>query len=146
MPRGSPQVSQGEHRGFSKNAFLFTWKLFRHCIIVKTTLCEDRYGAFLAFLTPESGIRDEDPESYVRERRKIFGIKKLTFFDADPGYFCPWFRDPELKNLDPGSGIDIPDPQHCSRPATLPAPHAYTSPTFNSNQLFTTFLEDSPAH
>ncbi len=45
-----------------------------------------------------SGIRsrDEQPGSYFQElRNKFFGVKILKFFDADPG-----------------SGINIPDPQH----------------------------------
>jgi hypothetical protein len=32
-----------------------------------------------------SGIRDEHPGSYFREFRKIFRIKILKFFDANPG-------------------------------------------------------------
>jgi hypothetical protein len=49
-------------------------------------------------------IRDEYPESYFLELKKqFFGLKILKFLDADPGW----------KNLDPGSGINIPDPQHC---------------------------------
>jgi hypothetical protein len=34
----------------------------------------------------------------------IFLVKILKFFDADPGW----------KYSDPGSGINMPDPQHCS--------------------------------
>jgi hypothetical protein len=41
-----------------------------------------------------SGIRDEQPGSYFLEL-KFFGVKILKFFDTDPG-----------------SGINIPDPQH----------------------------------
>jgi hypothetical protein len=35
-----------------------------------------------------------------------------TFLDAhpDPGSFGPWIRDVGWKNLDPGSGINIPNP------------------------------------
>ncbi len=66
-----------------------------------------------AFSTPGSGIRDgkksirirdEQPRSYFRElRNHFFGVKILKFFAADP--------DPRWKKL--GSGINIPDPQHC---------------------------------
>jgi hypothetical protein len=58
-----------------------------------------------AFLTPGSGesasgsgIRDEQPGSYLLELRKhSFGFLGLKFFYADPGW----------KSSDPGSGINI---------------------------------------
>jgi hypothetical protein len=65
-----------------------------------------------------SGIRDEQPGSYFLELRNhffgFFVVKILKFFDADPGSGMETvrFRDPGLKNSDPGSGINIPDPQH----------------------------------
>jgi hypothetical protein len=31
----------------------------------------------------------------------------------DPESFRPWIREQGWKNLDPRSGINIPDPQHC---------------------------------
>jgi hypothetical protein len=47
-------------------------------------------------------IRDEQPGAYFLELREpLFWEKILTFFDADPGW----------KKV--GSGINIPDPQHC---------------------------------
>jgi hypothetical protein len=62
-----------------------------------------------------SGIRDEQPGSYFLERRNHFWVKILKFFDADPGsgwrQFGSGIRD--AKKSDPGSGINIPDPQHC---------------------------------
>jgi hypothetical protein len=69
-----------------------------------------------AFLTPGSGmgrksafgsgIRDEQPGSYFLElRNHFFGVKILKFFDAYPGSRME-------KKSDPGSGINIPDPQH----------------------------------
>jgi hypothetical protein len=51
-------------------------------------------------------IQDENPGSYFRElRNNFFGLKYFfKFFDAD--------ADPGSGNLfDPGSGINIPDPQ-----------------------------------
>jgi hypothetical protein len=41
-----------------------------------------------------------------------FWLKLLKFFDADPGWkkFVSGIRDG--KNSEPGSGINIPDPQH----------------------------------
>jgi hypothetical protein len=41
-------------------------------------------------------------------------LKILKFFDADadPGSGIFLIRDPVWKNLDPGPGINIPDPQH----------------------------------
>ena len=72
-----------------------------------------------AFLTPGSGIRvpgwekvsirirDEQPGSYFLELRNhfffaFFDVKILKFFDAD---------------LDPRSGINIPDPHHYLLPS-----------------------------
>jgi hypothetical protein len=48
-------------------------------------------------------IRDEPPGSYFRELRNNFLGYILQFFDADPGS--------GMEKL--GSGINIPDPQHC---------------------------------
>jgi hypothetical protein len=52
-------------------------------------------------------------------QKQFFGLQILKFFDADPdpgsGIFLT--LDPvsgmEKKNSDPGSGINIPDPQPC---------------------------------
>jgi hypothetical protein len=43
----------------------------------------------------------------------FFMVKILKFFDADPGWrqFGSGIRGG--KKSDPGSGINIPDPQHC---------------------------------
>ncbi len=72
-----------------------------------------------------SGIRDGlksgDPVSGsgIKKNRiifprvkKIFWIKILKFFNVDTGYGMGkiWIRDG--KKSDPGSGINIPDPQH----------------------------------
>jgi hypothetical protein len=53
----------------------------------------------------EIRIRDEQPGLYVRGLRSNFWVKIIKFFDADPGSRME-------KNSDPGSGINIPDPQH----------------------------------
>jgi hypothetical protein len=45
------------------------------------------------------------PDHISESFETIFGLKILKFFDADPGW----------KNSDPGSGINIPDPQHCQQ-------------------------------
>jgi hypothetical protein len=62
-----------------------------------------------------SGIRDEQPGSYFPELRNHFflGLKYLNSFEADPGWrqFGSGIRDG--KKSVPGSGINIPDPQHC---------------------------------
>jgi hypothetical protein len=64
-----------------------------------------------------SGIRDEQPGSYFLELRNhflfFFLVKMLKFFDADPGFGMETvrIRDPGWKKV--GSGINIPDPQHC---------------------------------
>jgi hypothetical protein len=60
-----------------------------------------------AFLTPGSGIRDEQPGSYFLElRNHFYGVKILKFFYADPesGIETVRIRD--------GKKINIPDPQH----------------------------------
>jgi hypothetical protein len=61
-------------------------------------------------------VRVEHPGSYFPEFRNSFWVKILKFFDADAvrirESFWPWIRD--RKNSDPGSGINIPDPKHCS--------------------------------
>jgi hypothetical protein len=49
-------------------------------------------------------IRDEQLGSYFRDFRNNFLVKILKLFDADPGSGMP--------NSDPGSRINIPDPQH----------------------------------
>jgi hypothetical protein len=56
-----------------------------------------------------SGIRDEQPGSY-----SYFWVKILKFFYAYLGSGMEKIRDG--KKSDPGSGINIPDPQHCLKP------------------------------
>jgi hypothetical protein len=64
-----------------------------------------------------SGIQNEQPGSCFLELRNHFfafwGVKILKFFDEDLGWrqFGSGIRDG--KKLDPGSGMFIPDPQHC---------------------------------
>ncbi len=60
-----------------------------------------------------------NPDHIFLELRNHFfaflGVKILKFFDEDPGSGMEQFgcgiRDG--KKSDPGSGINIPDPQHC---------------------------------
>jgi hypothetical protein len=63
-----------------------------------------------------SWIRDEQPGSYFLELRNhffgFFGVKILKFFDADPESGMERVRIRDGKKLDPGSGINIPDPPH----------------------------------
>jgi hypothetical protein len=63
-----------------------------------------------------SGIRDEQPRSYCLELRNyffgFFGVKILKFFDADPGSGMETVLIRDGKKSDPGSWINIPDPQH----------------------------------
>jgi hypothetical protein len=58
------------------------------------------------------------PDHIFESVETIFWVKKFKFFDADPdprsGNF--FILDPGSgmeKNSDPGSRINIPDPQHC---------------------------------
>jgi hypothetical protein len=85
-----------------------------------------------AFLTPGSGIRDgrksasgsgirdEQSGSYFLELRNHFfaflGVKILKFFDEDPGSGMETVRIQDGKKSNPGSGINIPDPQHWNVP------------------------------
>jgi predicted outer membrane repeat protein len=72
-----------------------------------------------------SGIRDEPPGSYFLDLiNHFFGVKILKFFDADPGSGMETVRIRvpgsgmgksrirDGKKSDPGSGINISDPQH----------------------------------
>jgi hypothetical protein len=44
-----------------------------------------------------------------------FWVKILKFFDVDPGSGMEKIGIRDKKKSDPGSGINIPDPQHCLR-------------------------------
>jgi hypothetical protein len=60
------------------------------------------------------------PEHIFESLETIFGVKILKFFDAEPGSgmekFGSGIRDG--KKSVPGSGINIPDPQHCIKLGT----------------------------
>jgi hypothetical protein len=60
-------------------------------------------------------IRDEQPGSYFLELRNnffaFFGVKILKLFDEDPGSGMETVRIWDGKKSDPGSGINITDPQ-----------------------------------
>jgi hypothetical protein len=60
-----------------------------------------------------SGSGMNNPDHIFESSETIFWVKILKFFDADPGpgweNFDFGIRDG--KNSDPGSGINIPDPQ-----------------------------------
>jgi hypothetical protein len=66
-----------------------------------------------------SGIRDEQPGSYFLELRNHFlvfwGLKYLDSLmqNLDPGWRQFGFGIRDGKKSDPGSGINIPDTQHC---------------------------------
>jgi hypothetical protein len=55
----------------------------------------------------------EIPDHISESLETICGLKILKFFDAylDPRSFGPWIRDPGWKNTDPGSGMNVLDPQ-----------------------------------
>ncbi len=67
-----------------------------------------------AFLTPGSGMGKKirsgsrfgmnNTDNISESLETIFWVKILKFFDADPGS--------GMEKFDPGSGINIPDPQH----------------------------------
>jgi hypothetical protein len=52
-------------------------------------------------------IRDEHPRLFIQKLKTFFGLRTLKsgseiFLTLDPGW----------KNSNPGSGVNIPDPQH----------------------------------
>jgi hypothetical protein len=53
-----------------------------------------------------------NPDHISESFETIFWVKILKFFDADIRDVKN--SDPGWKNLEPGYGINIPDPQHCS--------------------------------
>ncbi len=67
-----------------------------------------------AFLTPVSGMNNPDHISESLET--IFWVKILKFFDADPGWKKCGSGIRDEKNLYPGSGMNIRNPQHCLHP------------------------------
>jgi hypothetical protein len=59
--------------------------------------------------------------SYFQGLRNHFWDKIPKFFDADPGSGKDKIRIRDGKNLDPGSGINIPDPQHGNTTPNTPS-------------------------
>ncbi len=91
-----------------------------HSQSVKSSQCCGSGSGIPCLLTPGSRM-DKKPRSgsgmnildHISESLEtILWVKILKFFDADadPGIF--WTLDPGGKNSDPGSAINIPDPQH----------------------------------
>jgi hypothetical protein len=74
------------------------------------------------FLAPGSGIRDGKksgsgmniPDYFSESLETVLGLMILEFFytNLDLGSIIFLIRDPGWKNSVPGSGINIPDPQH----------------------------------
>jgi hypothetical protein len=60
-----------------------------------------------------SGSGMNNPDHISESLETFFGVKILKFFDADPGSRMEKIRIRDGKNSDQGSGITIPDPQHC---------------------------------
>jgi hypothetical protein len=55
-----------------------------------------------------------NPDHISESIETIFWVKILKVFDADPGFEKKFGSGSGMeKNSDPGSGINIPDPQHC---------------------------------
>jgi hypothetical protein len=61
----------------------------------------------------ESGSGMNNPDHISESLETIFWVKILKFYDADPRWkkFGPGIRDGN--DSDPGSWINISDPQHC---------------------------------
>ncbi len=62
---------------------------------------------------PGSGSGMNNPDHISESLETIFWVKILKFFDADPGSGMQKIRIQDAKNSDPGSGINLLDPQHC---------------------------------
>jgi hypothetical protein len=58
-----------------------------------------------------------NPDHMSWSLETILWVKKLKFFDANPGSRMEKFGSgmPDGKKSDPGSGVNIPDPQHYSQ-------------------------------
>jgi hypothetical protein len=54
------------------------------------------------------------PDHISKSLETIFWLKILKFFDADPGSEMEKIRIRDLGWEKFGSGINIPDPQHCT--------------------------------
>jgi len=59
-----------------------------------------------------SGMNIPHPISDYLEKKFCLKIFKFFVTDPDLGSFRPWIRDGKIKTRDPGSEINIPDPQH----------------------------------
>jgi hypothetical protein len=61
----------------------------------------------------KSGMNN--PDHISKSLETIFWVKILKIFDSDPasGSEMEKIRIRDGRNSDPGSGINIPDPQHC---------------------------------
>ncbi len=57
-----------------------------------------------------------NPDHISESLETIFWVKIFKFFDADPGSVMEKIRIRDGKKLDPGSEINIPDPQNWIQP------------------------------
>jgi hypothetical protein len=89
-------------------------------IIVTTSVADPGSGAFF---TPGSGMGEKsgsgsgmnNPDHIFESLETIFWVKILKFFDADSVWKKFGSGIQGGKNSDPGSGLNIPDPQHWLR-------------------------------
>ncbi len=111
--------------------FLFqnvsTWESYNSCVNSKTrTPC---CGSGSGIWAPGSGIRTRDvknvdrdpgtgsgmniPDNFSRSLETVFGLKILKSFIWIRNLFDPgsW-----MENSNPGSGTNMPNPQHCPYP------------------------------
>jgi hypothetical protein len=79
---------------------------------VNCTILADPDPGSGAFLAPGSGMNNPNHIS-AESIETIFWVKRLKFFDAEPGLKKFAIRIRDGKNSNPGPGINIPDPQHC---------------------------------
>jgi hypothetical protein len=61
----------------------------------------------------KSGFGMNNSDHISESLETFFWVKRLKFFDADPGSKIFGSGIQDGKNSDMGSGINIPNPQHC---------------------------------
>jgi hypothetical protein len=96
---------------------LLRTKLYSFCIHMNHFSVFIYIGVFYPWIRDpgwkKSGSGINIADHFFKSLVITFGLKILKFVvDPDPGSVAFFNRDPRRKNSDPGSGINIPDPQH----------------------------------
>jgi hypothetical protein len=75
-----------------------------------------------------SGSGMSNPDHISESLGTIFWVKILKLIYVDPGSGMEKIRNRNGKNSDTGSGINIPDPQHCFYSFADPSFGAFLTP------------------